>query len=222
MHILYGKPCEHGLVAGATGMFAWVAHTPRLLEVLNADLVVMAALERKFVRALVEKRSKRPILFFPGFASTQLIAWKAKRCVGTTYVRAGPGVAIKGSLVRRTSVVAAAVGARCSGSRSATACGSTSKRCCTTTSLRSGAGSSACPSTFSSRPIRSTASCGLRKVTCHWIHNRCGVQCLPLCAPARVRSLGPRAQLVPSARVRAERPVCDPNQVRFGCSWTQA
>jgi hypothetical protein len=90
MHLLYDKHSEHSVMAAADGhgVFAWVADTPRLLQVLTNDLLLMAALERKFVRALVQKRSKRPILFFPGFASTQLIAWKAKKCVGTTCVTA--------------------------------------------------------------------------------------------------------------------------------------
>jgi len=88
LHILYNKTCEHSLRAGPTGVFAWVADTERLLDVLNSNLLLMAALERKFVRSLVAKQSKRPLLFWPGFASTQLIAWKQKKCTGTTYGRA--------------------------------------------------------------------------------------------------------------------------------------
>lgn len=160
MHLLYNKQSEHSVTAAADGhgVFAWVADTPRLLQVLTNDLLLMAALERKFVRALVQKRSKRPIFFFPGFASTQLIAWKAKKCVGTTCVPPTGGALDTAKTALMLLCVAP------TGSKSATGCGSTSKRCCTTTFLKSAAGSTACPSTSLSRLTQSTASCGPRKV----------------------------------------------------------
>jgi len=37
-------------------------------QFLNRDPILAGAFERKFLRSIIEKESKRPLIFFPGFA----------------------------------------------------------------------------------------------------------------------------------------------------------
>ena len=83
--MLYGRPSLHAVKASDEGVFVWKASSEQLRELLADNMILAAVMERKFLQTFIEKRDKKPLLLFPGFASTQLIAWKHKQCAGIGY-----------------------------------------------------------------------------------------------------------------------------------------
>jgi len=68
LNVMYGEPNMHNVVASSSGMFAWRADSKAVRQFLNRDPILAGAFERKFLRSIIEKESKRPLIFFPGFA----------------------------------------------------------------------------------------------------------------------------------------------------------
>jgi len=86
LNVLYGHRPKVGLRGRyySDGAFVWIADSPEFLQKLGEDNLIARTIEQKSLQTILEKSIKKPVILFPGFASTQLISWKKKKCFGTS------------------------------------------------------------------------------------------------------------------------------------------
>ena len=86
LNVYYKLPFPKGIQATnhSEGTFVWFTDHPDFIKRIQENELLGQGIERKALKTLLQKSAKKPVIFIPGFASTQLIAWKEKNCFGTT------------------------------------------------------------------------------------------------------------------------------------------